>query len=102
MRVVRRVLAVAFLLAGIVWAGDALLLRHKIARQEAYGEVTVHQRFAVRLKNRQLDYRSVKPFQEECVRSIFPHEGESACWYLERYSDRMEEIDSGQYHFWPQ
>jgi len=44
----------------------------------------------------------VKPYAEECVHSLFPHQSESPCWYLQKYSDRTDEIDSGPWHFWSQ
>ncbi|MFZ3340589.1 MAG: hypothetical protein WA213_06880 [Terriglobales bacterium] len=102
MKYVKPVLAAAILTAAIAWTSDDLLLRRKIARDEAYGEVNVQQRYAVHLKNKQVEYRSVKPYLEECVHSLFPHEDESPCWYVEKYADRIDEIDSGQWHFWEQ
>jgi hypothetical protein len=102
MKYAKPVLVGALLIAVIVWVCDDLLLRRKVARDEGYGEVEIHQRYAVRLKNKQTEYRSVKPHSEECVHSMFPHEEESPCWYLEKYADRMDKIDSGQWHFWAQ
>ena len=98
----RLVLAGALLLAAIVWIFDDLSLHRKMARNEGYGEAMVHQRYAVSLKNKQVEYRSVKPYLQECVHSLFPHQGESPCWYVEKYADRMDKIDGGQWHFWAQ
>ncbi len=102
MKYLKPVVGAALLLAAIAWPSDYLLLRLKIAHDQAYGEVTVRQRYAVHLKNKQIEYRSIKPHIMECVHSLFPHEDESPCWYLEKYADRIDEIDSGPWHFWAQ
>ena len=102
MKYAKFAIAGVLLLAVVVWTLDDLRLRRKIARSEGYGETMVHQRYAVRLKNKQVEYRSVKPYLEACVHSLFPHQDESPCWYVEKYADRMNKLDSGPWHFWAQ
>lgn len=97
---VRRAMGALILLAAIVWLADDLLLRRRIAQGGGYNQVEVHQRYAVALKNKQVEYRSVKPYMQECVASLFPHQNEYPCWYLQKYSDRIDDIDSGPWHFW--
>jgi hypothetical protein len=97
---VKRALAVALLLAAIVWTTDWLLLRRKITQtQDAFGGVLVHRRYAIRLKNRQIEQRSEKPKVEECVHSVFPHYDETPCWYLEKHADQIIDLDGGPWHF---
>ncbi len=95
-----RTLAVLLLAAAIVWTVDWLILRHKIAQtQDAFGQIEVHRRYAIHLKNRRIEERIEKPKMEECVHSLFSHYNESPCWYLERHADELLDVDSGPWHF---
>jgi len=97
----KRILGTAVLLSAAVWTFDWLLLRHKVnADSDAFGEVQVRYRFAVHLKNRQIEQRNEKPQPVECVNSFFPHYDESPCWYLRRHPNQSEDLDSGPWHFW--
>jgi hypothetical protein len=99
-RYVKGALAVVLLLAAIVWTADWLLLRRKVAQtQDAFGEVKVHRRYAIHLKNKQIEQRSEKPKMEECVHSMFPHYNETPCWYLAKHADQLIDLDSGPWHF---
>jgi hypothetical protein len=91
----------AIALGGAAWGADWLWWRHK-TDADAYGAIEVHHRFAVKLKNRRIEERSERPHPEECVHSLFPHEGDDPCWYVARHRDDVEEIDSGQWHFYNQ
>ena len=99
-RFVKCALAAVVLLGALVWAADWLLLRHTVAQDgEAFGEVEVHYRFAVRLKNKRIEQSSERPRQVECVHSLFPHYDETPCWYLVRHKDQLEAIDGSPWHF---
>lgn len=96
-------LLAAVALGAILWSADWLWLRHKVSRdQDAFGQIEVHHRFAVKLKNKRIEERAERPRLEECVHSLFPHYGDNPCWYVERHSQDVEEIDSGQWHFYNQ
>ena len=102
-RYVKLTLAAGILLAALVWTADWLLLRHKVAADgDAFGEVQVHYRFAVRLKNRRIEQSSEKPKWEECVHSLFPHYDDTPCWYLERHTNQLQTLDGGPWHFFYQ
>ncbi|MGH9558512.1 MAG: hypothetical protein ACRD30_04670, partial [Bryobacteraceae bacterium] len=62
----------------------------------------VHHRFAVHLKNKQIEFRSEKPRMEQCVNSLFPHASDPPCWYLDGHTDQIEDLDGGQWHFFSQ
>src|SRR6201999_1695769 len=91
-------LAAVLFCGAILWGIDWLILRHKIAKGEAYGEIEVHHRYAVHLKNKRIEERSEPPTIEECVHSIFPSE-DTPCWYLIRHTDDVKELDGGRWHF---
>jgi hypothetical protein len=97
----RGAVAGVLLLGVAVWTGDWLVLRHKVsADANAFGDVEVRYRYAVHLKNRQIEQQNEKPQPVECVNSLFPHYDESPCWYLERHPNQTEDLDGGPWHFW--
>jgi hypothetical protein len=99
-RYLKLALAIVLVSAAVVWTADWLLLRRHIAQtQDAFGQVEVHRRYAIHLKGRRIEQRTEKPQMEECVHSMFPHYGESPCWYLERHADQTLDVDSGPWRY---
>lgn len=88
------------LLGVAVYLGDFLSLRYQVPKRETYGSVVVREMYAVKLKNKQTEYMFQPPAPQECVNSLFPHFGDSPCWYLKRHTKQQVDIDSGQPHFW--
>jgi hypothetical protein len=100
-RYIKRALAATVVLAALLWSADWLLLRRTIARNgEAFGEVEVHYRFAIHLKNKRIEQSPTKTRVEECVHSMFPHYDEQPCWYLARHTEQLQTLDGGRWHFW--
>lgn len=98
----RSLLSIA-MLGAVLWAGDWLLLRLKVARnRDAFGSVEVHYRYAVHLKNKRIEQYTAKPRMQECVHSAFPHLNENPCWYVERHANDMQELDGAAWHFYYQ
>lgn len=83
---------------GIVWIGDWLLLKRK--GDDGIGSVEVQHRFEVKLKNRRIEQRTEKPHDEECVQSLFPHNGDDPCWYMAKHAQDVEEIDGNRWQFY--
>jgi hypothetical protein len=81
---------VALVLFVILYVGDWLVLRSRVARGTAFGSVEVHQFLATSLKGSKTEYDLVGTFQEACSRSIFPQQGKPACWWLERHNSQWE------------
>jgi hypothetical protein len=86
----REVVIVLIVLLGILYVGDWLVLRWRVARGTALGSVEVHQFLATSLKGSKTEYDLVGTFQEACSRSIFPQQGKPACWWLERHNSQWE------------
>jgi len=84
------VVIVALVLFGMLYVGDWLVLRFRVARGRAFGTVEVHQFLATSLKGNKTEYDLVGTFQEACSRSIFPQQGKPACWWLERHNAQWE------------
>lgn len=95
---VKWAIGIAILLAATAWVADWLLLAYR--KDTGFGQVEIHRRFAVHLKNRQIQQRVEKPYLENCVNSLFPHYQESPCWYLARHANDVEDLDGTPWHFW--
>ena len=91
--VLRGVIAVIVLLA-VVYAGDYVLVRWKMAHPkagEAFGTVQMERLYAIPQKNGKTDYEFDAQQPEvttPCVHAIFPHLGDAPCWYLQRNSQK--------------
>ena len=84
-----------------MWGADWAILQIRISRgPDAFGTVEVHRRYAIHLKNKRVEQRTELPHDEECVRSLFPHNGESACWYLQRHANQDEDMNSAPWRFY--
>ena len=81
-------------LVALVYAGDYVALRLRAAYPrlgEAFGAVQMERVYAIPLKNGGIEYEMDARQPEvtlDCVHSLFPHLGYSACWYLRRNSQK--------------
>ena len=75
-------------LLALAYAVDAAVLRFRAATNRgAFSTVTVHPYFAMDRKDKKTEYIYDDPQDETCVNSLFPHMGDSPCWYLKRHTD---------------
>jgi hypothetical protein len=82
---------VAILIAtGLLYAGDWLVLRYRVAHGTAFDSVEVDQFLATSLKGNKTEYDMVGSFQQPCSRSIFPQQGKPACWWVRRHTMQWE------------
>jgi hypothetical protein len=87
------VLSFMAILFGALYAGDYVLLRYRVARnQGGLGTVTIYRYYAVEEKNRKTEYIFDHAEDQTCAHSLFPHLGYSACWYLKRHSERQTNL----------
>lgn len=88
-RALQRLLVVLVLVVAIIYAGDYLLLRFRIAtNRNPFGTVTVRPYYAVPRKDKKTEFLFDDPRDETCVHSLFPHSGDDPCWYLSRHRER--------------
>ena len=89
-----RVLASAVLLAALMYAADYGVLRYRMAHPNAapvFGNVSMQRLYAIPQKNGKIEYEFDARQPEisvPCVHSLFPHMGQSPCWYLQRQSQK--------------
>jgi hypothetical protein len=85
-----RAVAGVVLATAVVWICDYAILRLRIAtNHQAYGTVTVDSLYAVPQKDQKTQYMAGEPTNQECVHSLFPHMGDSPCWYLSRHTNQQ-------------
>ena len=83
--ILKRILLIAGVALVVLYGGDYLRLRYRMANPkagEAFGSVTVVD--ATTLKNGKTEFFLDQPQKEVCVHSLFPHFGDSPCWYASR------------------
>lgn len=81
--VVKRAAVSLILGFALVYASDYLILRYRVAaNRNPYGAVTVQSYYAVPRQDHRTEYLFDDPQDETCVHSLFPHFGDSPCWYL--------------------
>jgi hypothetical protein len=88
-RLVRLVMVLAVLL-GLLYVGDWLVLRVRVSHVTAYGVVQVNQFLATPLKGNKVEYDLMGTVPMTCSRSIFPQQGNPACWWLRRHTSQWE------------
>jgi hypothetical protein len=84
-RLLQKLIVSLVLGAAVVYIADYLLLRYRVAtNRNPYGAVTVQPYYAVPRKDHKTEFMFDDPQDQTCVNSLFPHFGDSPCWYLSR------------------
>lgn len=90
----KRIVLIPLLLLALVYACDYLSLSLRIPNnRQQYGSVMVRRSYAVPMKDRQTEYMFDPPAPQDCVNSLFPHFGDSPCWYLRKHT--RQQVDVG-------
>jgi hypothetical protein len=74
--------------AALAYAIDEGILRYRAStNRNAFATVTVRPFYAVERKDKKIEYMYDDPHDETCVNALFPHMGDSPCWYRRRHLD---------------
>lgn len=92
MRLVAGTLLFVAALAGLAYAADYAVFRYRVARGQAFGQVTVTHYDAVQQKNGKTEFIFDPPQGQTCVNSLFPRAGYAPCWYLQRHPEQRTDI----------
>lgn len=77
----------------VAYAVDYALLGYRRWRNLApYDTVTVRYYYQVEEKNNRTEYQFASAQPENCVNSLFPHQGLAPCWYARRHTERPIKI----------
>ncbi len=87
---IRNTLLGALILLAAAYLVDYAVLRFRLAsNRSATATVTVRPVYSVPQKNRSTEFLLGDPQDETCVNSLFPHMGDSPCWYLRRHKEQQ-------------
>jgi hypothetical protein len=81
-KIARRVLLLTALGLLLLYAGDFALAQSR----HAFGVVKIERYYAIPQKDGKTEFVFAEPETEECVHSLFPHLGDSPCWYVNRHT----------------
>ncbi|MGA7525577.1 MAG: hypothetical protein WBW84_24230 [Acidobacteriaceae bacterium] len=76
--------------AVLLWCGDWAVFHARAARGTAFDTVTVQEFLSTPLKGQKTEFDYVGTVPESCARSVFPHGGAPACWWLRRHTTQWE------------
>jgi len=85
-----RFLKYLLLAAVALYFADWALLAVRLARHQGTATVTVNQYLATPLKGQKEEYDFLGSVDQPCVRSIFPHNSDQPCWWLERHKNQWQ------------
>jgi hypothetical protein len=77
-----RILQLMFALVVVLYLGDWIGLR---VRAQTSSTVQVQQFLRTPLKGQKEEFDYMGTVDQPCVRSLFPHNSQSPCWWLERH-----------------
>ena len=92
--IVKRGVIALIVFVALVYAGDYMRVRWRMAHPksgDAFGTVQMERLYAIPQKNGKIEYEfdAVQPeVTTPCVHALFPHMGETPCWYLQRNSQK--------------
>lgn len=89
MRILWKTLLAAVVFAIVLYAIDYIYAR---VRKAPFANVRVDQYYAVAEKFNMTAYERGTAVTERCVYSLFPHFGNSPCWYLMRHTLRYIKV----------
>jgi hypothetical protein len=77
----------------LLYAGDYAAVRYPIPRsRNPLGTVEVQPYYAVPLKDGKTEFMFLKPENQVCVHSLFPHLGHNPCWYVRRKRNKRIDV----------
>ena len=76
--------------AVILYVVDWGALAVRMAHHSGLGSVTVNQYLATPLKGHKEEYDYLGSVDQPCVKSIFPHNSDQPCWWLERHKNQWQ------------
>ena len=89
----RNGLIAVFLGTALAYVVDYGVLRIRVlAGKEPFDTVNVQPVYAVPQKDHRTEFLVGDAQNQTCVRSLFPHMGDSPCWYLQRHREQRVDM----------
>jgi hypothetical protein len=74
----------------VSYAVDWVVLRVRLSHGTAYRIIKVNQFLASPLKGSKVEYDWMGTVDQQCSRSLYPQNGDPACWWLERHTTEWQ------------
>ncbi len=84
-----QILGTLIALCVLGYVADGVVLQIRERGGSAHGSVMVENANVVKEKGGKVEYYFSPPQPTPCVRALFPHEGQPACWWLAHHSNRQ-------------
>jgi hypothetical protein len=76
-------------LTALAYAVDFAVFRYRVAtNRQPFGQITVTSYDAIPQKSGRTQFIFQPPQPQTCVNSLFPREGYTPCWYLQRHTEQ--------------
>jgi hypothetical protein len=82
----QRILILLVLIPAATYLADFAVVK---MRGTPTSNVTIRQYLAIPQKGNKLQYAPADPAIEECIQSLFPHNGDRPCWYVNQHKTRQ-------------
>src|SRR5271163_3871368 len=76
--------------AVVLYFADWAQLAIRLARHTGLGTVNVSQYLATPLKGQKEEYDYLGNVDQPCVKSLFPHNSDLPCWWLEHHKNQWQ------------
>lgn len=87
-----RILVALIAASALLYVADWIVLQMRERRGSAHDSVVVNFAFVIHQNSGKLQYLYDPPRPTPCVRSLFPHQSQPACWWLVRHTEQQKDI----------
>jgi len=92
-RILLRIALALVLLAGLVYAGDYLAVRVRVAwHHDPFDVMEIQRLLTVRLKGKKIEFMLDNAQTQTCVHALFPQQGYVPCWWLARHTQQQRDL----------
>ena len=93
MRILLRLALALGLLVALVYAGDYLAVRVRVAwHRDPFDVMEIQRLLTVRLKGKKIEFMLDDAQTQTCVHALFPHQGYVPCWWLARHTQQQRDL----------
>jgi hypothetical protein len=85
-----KMLVALIAISALVYVADWIVLQARSG--SAHGSIVVNNSYVIHQKNGKMEYLYDPPQPTPCVRSLFPHQSQTACWWLARHTEPQKDI----------
>ena len=88
LKIATRALILLISVFAVLYAGDYAVARYRVSRNQsaALEIVKVQPMYVIPHKDSRAEYVFGDPQNQTCLHAIFPHFGNSPCWYVKKHT----------------